>query len=301
MTKIVVWYGQLISRPQLYRRGLLLVSAGVAWLTLFLAVPLVVLLLIAFASRSAYGEVEWSFTLENFRRMLGFGALGWSADTLRILLRSAWVGLVTTILCLALAYPLAFFLAARPPRTRYLGLTLVIIPFCTNLVIRSYAWMLLLSPELPFARVAQWLGLIPPLAALYPSPLAVYIGMVSTELPFAVLPIYTNVERLDWSVVEAARDLYAAPARVFTHAILPQTLPGLAVAVILTFVPAMGMFVVPDLLGGAKYWLVGNIIQQQFGASRDWPFGAALSFGLMLLTFLGIFLLRRWRAQEELL
>jgi len=300
LTRIVVWYGQLISRPQLYRRGLLLVCSGFAWLTLFLAVPLAILLVIAFASRSAYGEVEWTFTLENFRRMLGFGALGWSSNTLRILLRSAWVGFVTTLISLLLAYPLAFFIAARPPRTRYLGLTLVIIPFCTNLVIRSYAWMLLLSPELPFAQLAQWLGLVPHFGALYPSAAAVYIGMVSTALPFTVLPIYTNVERLDWSIVEAARDLYASPWRVFFQAVLPQTLPGLSVAIILTFVPAMGMFVIPDLLGGAKYWLVGNLIQQQFGASRDWPFGAALSFGLMLLTFVGIFLLRRWRAEGEL-
>jgi spermidine/putrescine transport system permease protein len=118
--------------------------------------------------------------------------------------------------------------------------------------------------------------------------------MVSSFLPFAALPLYTSVERLDWSLVEAARDLYASRWREFRHAILPQTLPGLTVAVILTFIPAMGMFVVPDLLGGARTMLVGNVIQQQFGASRDWPFGAMISLGLMALTLAGLFLLRRY-------
>jgi len=113
------------------------------------------------------------------------------------------------------------------------------------------------------------------------------------------LPLYTSIERLDWSLVEAARDLYASRPRVFLHAILPQTLPGLTVAVILTFIPAMGMFVVPDLLGGARTMLVGNVIQQQFGASRDWPFGATISLGLVVLTLIGLFLLRCYGREIE--
>jgi spermidine/putrescine transport system permease protein len=113
------------------------------------------------------------------------------------------------------------------------------------------------------------------------------------------LPLYASVERIDWALVEAAQDLYASPFRVFTQAILPQTMPGLSVGVILTFVPAMGMFVVPDLLGGAKYMLVGNLIQQQFGASRDWPFGAAISMGLMVLTMIGLHIYRRKGKEVE--
>jgi ABC-type dipeptide/oligopeptide/nickel transport system permease subunit len=136
-------------------------------------------------------------------------------------------------------------------------------------------------------------GLHPPGAPLYPNAFAVYLGMVSMFLPFVTLPLYASVERLDWALVEAAQDLYASRVRVFTQAILPQTLPGLSVGIILTFVPAMGMFVVPDLLGGAKYMLVGNLIQQQFGASRDWPFGAAISMGLMVLTMISLQIYRR--------
>jgi spermidine/putrescine transport system permease protein len=176
-------------------------------------------------------------------------------------------------------------------------LTLVIIPFWTNMVIRTYAWFLILAPEMPPARLAAALGIVAEGAPLYPNAFAVYLGMVSMFLPFVALPLFSSVERLDWSLVEAAQDLYASRARVFFQAILPQTLPGLSVGIILTFVPAMGMFVVPDLLGGAKYMLVGNLIQQQFGASRDWPFGAAISIGLMVLTMISLQLYRR-RSRE---
>jgi spermidine/putrescine transport system permease protein len=214
-----------------------------------------------------------------------------------ILWRSVVVAFFTTLISVVLSYPLCFFIAARPARSRYLWLTLVIIPFWTNMVIRTYAWFLILAPELPFARLAAWLGFIAEGAPLYPNAFAVYIGMVSMFLPFVALPLYASVERLDWSLVEAANDLYAGRTRVFTQAIVPQTLPGLSVGIVLTFVPAMGMFVVPDLLGGAKYMLVGNLIQQQFGTSRDWPFGAAVSMALMALTMISLQLYRR-RSKE---
>jgi spermidine/putrescine transport system permease protein len=207
------------------------------------------------------------------------------------------VALVTTLVSILLSYPLCFFIAAREERSRYMWLTLVIIPFWTNMVIRTYAWFLILAPELPFAKLAAALGFISEGAPLYPNAFAVYIGMVSMFLPFVTLPLYASVEKLDWSLVEAAQDLYSSRIRVFTQAILPQTMPGLSVGIILTFVPAMGMFVVPDLLGGAKYMLVGNLIQQQFGASRDWPFGAAISMGLMVLTMISLQIYRR-RSKE---
>lgn len=263
-----------------------------------LVIPSFLLLGLAFAQRGAYGEITWHFTFENFRRLAGFGLMEWSPDMLMILWRSVWVALVTTVISILLAYPLAFFIASRPARTRFLWLILVIIPICTNLVIRTYAWMLILGNQAPPARLAQALGLIPPDAALYPGAFAVYLGMVTSYLPFTVLPIYTNIERMDWSIVEAAQDLYASRWRTFMHAILPQTLPGLAVALILTFIPALGSFVVPDLLGGGKFMLLGNLIQQEFNAARDWPFGAAVSFGLMLLTLAALFGLRRSERRE---
>jgi len=301
MTKLLIWYGELTTRRNLTRRGLGYLSPGMLWLLWFLILPGFVLVLVSFISRGSYGQLEWNFTIENYKRLLGFSLFGWSADYLRIILRSVIVAVVTCGICVLLAYPLAFFICGRPARNRYFWLTLVIVPFWTNMVIRTYAWLLILDPDFPLARLAALLKLIPDGSALYPSALAVYLGMVSMFLPFVVLPLYSSVERLDWSLVEAAQDLYASRWRVFSQAILPQTLPGLSVGVILTFVPTMGMFVVPDLLAGAKYMLVGNLIQQQFGQSRDWPFGAAISMGLMVLTLISLQLYRRRSKEVDIL
>jgi spermidine/putrescine transport system permease protein len=295
--RLLVWYGELTTRRSLLRRGALFLIPGMLWLVVFIVLPGLVLVAVSLATRGTYGQLEWQFTLENYKRLAGFSLFGWTADYLMILWRSVVVAFFTTLISVVLSYPLCFFIAARPARSRYLWLTLVIIPFWTNMVIRTYAWFLILAPELPFARLAAWLGFIAEGAPLYPNAFAVYIGMVSMFLPFVALPLYASVERLDWSLVEAANDLYAGRVRVFTQAIVPQTLPGLSVGIVLTFVPAMGMFVVPDLLGGAKYMLVGNLIQQQFGASRDWPFGAAVSMALMALTMISLQLYRR-RSKE---
>lgn len=301
MNRLIVWFGELTTPARLTRRGLWFLLPAIVWLLGLLVIPGLALVALSFAERGQYGEVVWNFNLENYARLLGYGIFGWSPDTIFILLRSIWVAFVTTLVCVALAYPLAFFIATRPERSRYLWLTLVIIPFWTNLVIRTYAWQMLLSPDFPFAKLAHFIGLIPPDGALYPSAFAVYLGMVTAFLPFVVMPLFSSVERLDWSLVEAAQDLYASRVRVFFQAIWPQTLPGLTVGIILTFVPAMGMFVIPDLLGGAKYLLVGNLIQQQFFASRDWPYGAAISLGLMVMTLIGLAIYRRRGQGVELL
>ena len=300
MTELIVWYGQLTTPGRLRARGLAVLAGAVLWLVAFLVLPSLVLAALAFAQRTPYGGVSWHFTLGNFRRLLGFGILEWSADYLLILGRSVWMASVTTVVSLVLSYPLAFYIASRTPRMRYLLLALVIIPSCTNLVIRTYAWMLILGAQMPPAWLAHALGLIPADAALYPGALAVYIGMVNSFLPMAVLPLYASVERLDWSLVEAVQDLYGSKVRVFMHGVVPQTLPGLTAAVILTFIPAMGAFVVPDLLGGARYMLVGNLIQQQFGPSRDMPFGAAVSLALLVVTLVGLFAFRRPGREMEL-
>jgi len=296
--RMLVWYGEMTTRRDLTKRGLAFLSPGIMWIMIFLTIPSLALIVVSFTTRGPYGQVEFTFTLENFRRLIGFGLMGWSADYLNILWRSVWVAFITTAICIGLSYPLCFFIATKPRRTRYLWLTMIIIPFWTNLVIRTYAWLLVLAPELPPARIAAWLGFIPEGSPLYPSSFAVYLGMVATFLPFVALPLYSSIEKLDWSLVEAAQDLYSSKTRAFFQAIFPQTVPGLSVAITLTFVPAMGMFLIPDFLGGAKYMLVGNLIQQQFGTSRDWPFGAAISLGLMLLTLIGLQIYRRWGAKE---
>lgn len=294
---MLVWYGELTTQRNLTRRGLGFLGAGILWLLVFLVLPGLVLILVSFITRGGYGQLVWEFTLENYKRFMGFSVFGWTADYIIIMWRSVWVAFMSTLICVILSYPLAFFICSRPDKKRYFWLTLVIVPFWTNMVIRTYAWLLILAPEMPLARFASLLKLIPPETPLYPSAFAVYMGMVSIFLPFVTLPLYSSVERLDWSLVEAAQDLYASRLRIFMQAILPQTLPGLTVGVILTFVPTMGMFVVPNILGGSKYMLVGNLIQQQFGASRDWPFGSAISMALMVLTMLSLQIYRR-RSKE---
>lgn len=300
MNKVLVWYGELTSARSLWLRGALLVLPGLLWLLLFLVLPGLVLLPLSFAERGSFGEVVWSFSLENYRRLLGYGVLGYSPDNLLALLRTLWVAFVTTLLCLLLAFPLAFFIRSQPVGRRYLYLSLVLVPFWTNIVIRTYAWQLLLAPEMPLAKALAFLGLVEPGMALFPSSFAVYVGMVSAFLPFMVLPLYSSAERLDESLLEAVRDLYGGPWRVFLHGVLPQVLPGLTVGIILTFIPAMGMFVVPDLLGGAKHLLVGNLVQQAFYTMRDWPYGAALSLVLVLFTLLALRVYRRYGKEVDL-
>ncbi len=289
----LLWHGEMTTQRALTRRGLSFLSSGIFWLSAFLILPSLIFIVLSFAERGVYGEVIWNFSFDNYKRLAGFSTFGWTPDYLLILGRSVVVSLITTLVSILLSYPLTFFIASRPARNRFVWLVILIIPFWTNIVIRTYAWFLLLSPELPFARLAAFLGFIPDGSSLYPSAFAVYIGMISDYLPFLALPLYSSVERMDWALVEAAQDLYASRFRVFMQAILPQTAPGLTVGIILTLVPTMATFVVPDLLGGAKYMLVGNLIQQQFGTSRDWPFGAAISMALMLLTLLSMRIYRR--------
>ncbi|MDR3203248.1 MAG: ABC transporter permease [Deltaproteobacteria bacterium] len=268
--------------------GLALAGPPLAWLLAFLTLPCLALVAIALATRGQFGEIVWGFDLVNIKRLFGFSLFGWSSDFIFILLRSLFLAFVTTAICIILSYPLTFYVATRPPKTRVFWLILIVIPFWTNVVVRTYAWLLVLSPQLPPAKFVAWLGLIEPGAALYPGSFAVYLGMVTTFLPFLALPLDASVERLNWDLLEAAADLYASKIAVFRQTILPQTWPGLSVGIIVTFVPAMAMFVVTDILGGAKTMMVGNLIQQQFGQARDWPFGAALSLALMVLTLLSL-------------
>lgn len=302
-TKRVVHLGELTTRPRLLARGLAMLTPGALWMLALLVAPSLLLVALAFATRGGNGEIIFfetndagmhssALTLEHFRRF-GYDDFGWTPDVVLIFARTILLSVVTTGVCILVAYPAAFFIAARPPRWRYACLVAVVIPLCTNLVIRTYAWQLIFSTGSPLSRVAEWMGLIDAGEGLYPGVIAVYVGMVASSLPFAVLPLYASIERLDWSLVEAARDLGASPWRVFRHAILPQTRAGLTVACILTFVPAMGMFVVSDLLGGSKYMLIGNLIQHQFFAGRNFPYGAALSLTLVLLALAALALYRR--------
>ncbi len=291
------------SRPSLLKlirenkvaQGLFLISPANGYLFLFMVLPLILVIILSFLSRGTYGEVVFKFNLTNYARLL---------DPLyfKILVYSLVVGLATTIFCILIGYPLAYYIARAPARQRSLLLFLILIPFWTNFIIRIYAWILILRGGGLLDSFLQWIHITSaPLNLLY-TPTAVLIGMVYEYLPFMVLPLYTSLEKIENSVLEAAADLGAPPWRVFLRVTLPLSVPGMIAGTILVFIPAMGMFVVPDLLGGAKTILIGNVIRNQFLTARDWPFGAAASMILMVLTIIfTLYYTRKAGFGEELL
>lgn len=261
-----------------------LIAPTVSWIVVFLMLPLASTAVIAFLSRGPYGEVVPPITLENLFRFLGVTPDGIDPIYPGVLLRSLALGVATAALCAVLALPVCFFIALLPKHLRPLALLLVTIPFWTNLLIRTYSWQLLLTPGGILVMPLEALGFVPAGAGLYPGFLAVMLGMVGDYLPFFILPLYAAVERVDWSLVDAVKDLGGGRWMVLRHALIPQISRGLATGALFVGVPAAGSFVVPDLLGGAKVLFYGNALAQQFGASRDWPFGAMLGLIGFLIT-----------------
>lgn len=276
-------------------QGLFLISPANIYLFIFIVLPLLLVAGLSFLSRGTYGQVEFKFDITNYTRLF---------DPLygKILLFSLGVGVGTTVICLVIGYPLAYFLAHAPAKQRSLLLFLILLPFWTNFIIRIFAWMIILRSGGVLDSLLQWLHITQaPLNLLY-SPTAVMIGMVYEYLPFVVLPLYTSLEKIENSLLEAASDLGAPPWKAFLRVTLPLSVPGMIAGTILTFIPSMGMFVVPDILGGAKTILIGNVIRNQFLTARDWPFGSAASMILMLLTMVfTLYYTRKAGFGEELL
>ncbi|MGE3308667.1 MAG: ABC transporter permease [Limisphaerales bacterium] len=294
-----VRFGEALTRTQEWARAALTSGPGIAWVTVFLLVPMLGIVAVSFVSRGVHGELVWDFTLANFKRLAGFGIFGFEPLYPKVVLRSLAMAAGTTLLCALAALPLTFFIAALPVRRRRIALTLVVIPFWTNLLIRTYAWQIVLSADGWLARSAAALGWIQAGTSLYPGTLAVFVGLTCDFLPFLALPLYASVEKIDWSLAEAASDLGANVWHRFRHALLPQIAPGLAAGSLLVFIAATGQFVIPDLLGGAKTVLLGNAIQQQFGISRDWPFGSAMACVSILMVLAGLAVLRRISSVEK--
>ena len=258
---------------------------------LTIAVPSAIICVYSVLSRGAYGGVELPWTLENYRRLIDplYGG---------IFVRSFALAAAATALCILLGFPLALFIAQSGAR-KNLYLSLVILPFWTSFLIRLYAWMFLLRDTGLINTMLQSLGVIrQPLPLLYNTG-AVLLGLVYGFLPFALLPIYASLERLDKSLLEAAADLGTRPLAVLTRVTVPLCAPGIGAATMLVFVPALGTYITSDLLGGSKTILIGNLVQNQFTTARDWPFGAAVSIVLMIVAVLLMFAVRR--RGEELL
>ncbi len=266
--------------------ALLLGPAGL-WLLAFFLLPILILLAYSVMPRGAYGGVTPGFTLEHYRRFLDPLYLG-------ILRRTVWLSFLCTIACLLLAYPTAYVIV-RSGRRRNLLLFLAVLPFWTSSLVRTYAMIFLLRDSGLINRVLMDLGVIhAPLRLLYTEG-AVLAGLVYGALPFMILPIYASLEKLDPALLEAAEILGARSWARFTRIIWPLTLPGVVAGSLLVFVPSLGSFVVPDLLGGARQMMIGNLIQNQFGPARNWPFGSAAAFAVMALVMVAMLWVLRVR------
>jgi len=258
-------------------QGLALISPTLLYLIIFMILPMILVVVISVLTRGTYGNIEYRLNFENYKRLI-------DPLYLRILTYSMWVAGLTTLITILIGYPLAYYIARAHSRQRSLLLFLILVPFWTNFIIRIYAWIMILRTEGLLNNLLINLGIINmPLDILY-TPLAVQIGMVYEFLPFMVLPLFASLEKIENAQLEAAADLGARPWRAFLRVTFPLSVPGIVAGSILVFIPAMGMFVVPDLMGGAKTMLVGNLIRNQFLTARDWPFGSAASMLLMLLT-----------------
>jgi spermidine/putrescine transport system permease protein len=273
------------------QNGILLAMPALVWLTVFFLLPVFIVLIVSFMTRGRGGLAEMPFTLANYERVL---------DVFLIVIQnSLWIALLTTIVCLLVGYPLAFFISTRQSaRTRTLALFMIMLPFWTNFLVRTYAIQSILGREGILNTFFQSLGLIVEPLRLLNTPEAVLIGLVYGFLPFMVLPIYASVERFDFRYVEAAHDLGANDIRAFFRVVFPLTLPGVIAGCILVFIPTIGAFVTPDLLGGTKGIMIGNLIQQQFRGSGNQPLGSALSIVLMAMVMVALLIYIRFGDQE---
>ena len=256
------------------QNGALLGAPTVIWLLLFFVLPLVVVVVVSFMSRGRGGVAQMPLTLTHYERTFGIFSI--------ILWRSIGLAGLTMLICLLLGYPLAFFISTRRSRlAQQIALFLVILPFWTNFLIRTYAWRILLGDEGTINSALLAMGLIDEPLRLLNTQFAVLVGLVYGFLPFMVLPIYASVERFNFRYVDAAHDLGANDIRAFTRVVLPLTLPGVLAGCALVFIPSVGAFVTPDLLGGTKGLMIGNLINNQFGGSGNMPLGSALSIVMM--------------------
>ena len=287
-------------KRQTWALGLLLAPVTL-FLGVFFLLPLTIIAVFSFLTPGLYGGVEWDFYHWNYSRIFGWadGIIEiFEPIYLQILFRSLSFAALTVILTLILCYPVAFWVSRLSERWRLVFLFLITLPFFCSLIIRLYAWLLILKPTGVLNTVLMSLGIISePLEILY-TPAAVVVGMVYVMVPFMFLPLFAAVDNLDSAQTEASLDLGANRFQTFVKVMLPQTLPGIMGGAVIVFIPSVGNFIVPDVLGGAKGLMIGNLVEQQFLSSRNWPFGSALSMIIMavVLTVLMVSVTRARKA-----
>lgn len=266
----------------------------------FMLLPMLLVAVISLQQPDRFGGVLWGqWTWESYIRFLFERDLEdqwvFQSDFLAIFARSFGQALLTMLLSLLLGFPLALYIAMQNEKRRQWLLLLITIPFWVNLLVRTFAWLLLLRNGGLIEQALAWLGLAPEqgINVLYTSS-AVAVGLVYAYLPFMVLPIYSRLEKMDWRLVEAAYDLGANRRQALRHVILPLAKPGIVAGCVLVFIPTLGAYYIPELLGGGKQMMIGSLVQTQFGVARNWPFGAALAFALLTIVVLGMWLYARY-------
>jgi spermidine/putrescine transport system permease protein len=255
--------------------------------------PLSIVLVYSFLEPGDFGGVSWALSFDAYVQLLFEEdifdeTLSFSTDYLEIFLRSVSLGLFTTVACLLLGFPTAYFIATQPPARRNAWLFLITIPFWTNLLIRTYAMLLILRDQGVINMTLIEIGLIDRAIPILYTDFAVCLGLVYAYLPFMVLPIFASLEKLDFRLVEASYDLYATRFKVLKRIIIPLAKPGIAAGCILVLIPSLGAYITPALLGGGKSLMIGNLIELQFGQARNWPFGSAIALVLMVIVMFSL-------------
>lgn len=275
------------------RRNVLMILPIYLFTLVFVAGPLIYMLALSFARQKEGFGVAWSFTLENYRKILDPVYLHTFGESLEL-------ALISTVCIILIGYPFGYFMAKLTEKWKKKAMLLLMLPFWLNSLIRLYGWVIFFQKKGILNAVLLKLGIIEkPLSILYSYP-AIVVGMIYVLLPFMVLSVYSSAEKLDWSLMEAARDLGASRLHAFGTVAFPLTLPGLLSGVILTFIPSMGLFFIADILGGNKIVLVGSLIEEQMTKGNNWPFAAALAVILLLVTSLMIYLYRKMFHVEKL-
>lgn len=273
----------------------LLAQAGPVsiWMIVFVTIPMLFIIFISFMTRGTFGGVEYTPSLESYQTMM-------EVTYFHVIVKSLGVAAETTIACLIVGYPFAYFIARKPPDVASRLITLLMIPFWTNSLMRLNAWMLIFQTDGPVNKFLLNISLIDkPITFIFTDGL-VLLGLITNYLPFAVLPMYSSIEKLQKPILEASADLGAKPSVTLMKVTLPLTFPGIFSAIILTFIPALGTYVITDMLGGGKVLYIGNIIKNQFGTIRNWPLGAAMSVLLLAVTALMIFIYSRFAKVEDM-
>ena len=257
----------------------MMISPAAVWLILLIAIPLFYVLAISFLSTDETGNIAFAFTLKNYVRLFDPAILGIYANSLI-------VSVITTLICIALAYPFAYIMSDASPFKKTMMFIFLLLPFWTNSLIRLYSWRTLLGAQGYINKLLLYIGVIDAPIEMMFTRGAVILGMVYTLLPFMVLPIFTVVDKLDDSLIEASKDLGAGFWKTFRYITLPLTAPGIFAGSIMVFIPSLGYFFVSDLMGGGNNQIIGSIISRQFKEAYNWPFGAALSIMLIVLTLI---------------